>query len=534
MGIVSVYHPPGPIYLYTIHMPTSLVRLARLTLCGAVFCAQAFAYYFYRPYYSQGRMSFPTGYESPSPPPGQVVLGRDPLGSGYRFIIVDNTGQNRVITLGTRLNGSWFGWDPNRVYEMTPNQPYWREVPGAQEEVIAYRGYRNRVMRPRSPTGAWGRWAQLPSGAGPQTVNPPNSSAQRAPASTRTTTARPPEAPINLQSYVQKCAKEGVSFPSRMNCSEGIEIPIYKTFCDARGNETKVRITPENFSQYAPDGKMTCDNPAHVMSSPGHSCMPGSRVQRIAVGGSQCAVMCRKYYQRTAPGNYDDINVICHNPTTGGTCFANSITSDARQGNAERTANISVNGENLPAPGSPGEWRWDTPQHLAETACVRCHDKEPFLNTPYVSELGIVPINRGTASVRSNPRGRYYTVGAGTPPFDKAPWSKRKHLVSPQAQLCTNCHRIGDGASCGWMGDLLTDPKGGPAQSQNCPSKNQAAMPPKDHGSAAETKETMAFIKKCCDLEAAGQSDGECQWKEIPGRLAEGESDTWDAGSTTH
>lgn len=205
---------------------------------------------------------------------------------------------------------------------------------------------------------------------------------------------------------------------------------------------------------------MTCDRPALLDYGPESDgqCIPYSRLLDLSRPGVQISAMCRQKNIRTADSRqYDEIDIIAHNPATGATCWF------AAHGDGTNP----VDGRHVPSPsGTDGPAYWDPlPAVLAE-GCGSCHDNDPAMYSPWVGQKWeLMP---------TNPFGPYYHVGGE---FGFAAWPT-KHMA-PRDNTCTGCHRIGIRETCGALAETATGrtiPAGADDYAKTFPGSH--SMPP--------------------------------------------------------
>ena len=256
------------------------------------------------------------------------------------------------------------------------------------------------------------------------------------------------------------------------------QIPTPNCFVDGR-------VVPLSYTQhgqlhenFVPETeKYKCDRPILLGTGKDNGqCIPWVRAGSYvgdAVGGdepSQWAFVCRRYKVRPEDSPiFDDVNMIGYNPNTGATCFFNSWIKQSKVAD-EGNLNKSI----IPNPTSPQGikfWMPATPyqypsagfdffigngrnsqvtQSVSFVGCVRCHDSDPFIHSPFIDQVGVVP---------SHPNGPYYAVYFA----DQTHWQKNfgrtddgvdtngwglTHLVDPGIGACTECHRIGQNHTC--------------------------------------------------------------------------------------
>ena len=230
------------------------------------------------------------------------------------------------------------------------------------------------------------------------------------------------------------------------DCGDGAIVPI-----TVDGIEPK----PGEYTK-----NMTCDRPAlldYGKKSDGQ-CIPYSRLLDLSRPGVQISAMCRQKRIRTEDSRqYDEIDIIAHNPATGATCWF------AAHGDGTNP----VDGNHVPSPtGYDGSAFWDPLSHVLAEDCGGCHDNDPAMYSPWVGQKWeLMP---------TNPFGPYYHVGAEFG-FDAWP---TKHMA-PRDNTCVGCHRIGLQETCGSLAKIAagrTTPKGADTYAQTFPGSH--SMPP--------------------------------------------------------
>jgi hypothetical protein len=197
----------------------------------------------------------------------------------------------------------------------------------------------------------------------------------------------------------------------------------------------------------------------------------------------QVAVMCRQKKIRSADSlDFDEIDVIAHNPATGATCWFQAV------GKSE----TPVNGVHLVSPTAPAPGAvWNEPQATAKDGCGACHDAGPFMYSPFVGQVwNVMPVD---------PFGPYFHVDPDR--FGFSGWLTV--ALSPRDNTCLGCHRIGVGETCGqltrWMSGSEIPP-GADAVAQRYPLSH--GMPPALDQTLQSWDEiyaaSVAEIRSCC------------------------------------
>lgn len=169
---------------------------------------------------------------------------------------------------------------------------------------------------------------------------------------------------------------------------------------------------------------MKCDKPAMAPDNP-FPCAPYSRALLLRDDTVQASAYCRQKQVRTPTSPYyDEIDVIVHSRVNGATCWF-MATAKTEQG---------IDGSRVPPPTEPGaEKFWDLPERTVSLNCVKCHDSDPWMYSPYLGQTDQYP---------TDPFG-YYTNAIG--PFIK--WLQPQALTT-RGNNCTSCHRIGNMETC--------------------------------------------------------------------------------------
>jgi hypothetical protein len=206
------------------------------------------------------------------------------------------------------------------------------------------------------------------------------------------------------------------------------------------------------------EGGLRCDRPFQLAlgennAGPGRStsCVPHSRLGvhhgRDPQGRpTEFVYICRTYYFRTPDGRghvrFDDLGMIGHNPSTGATCFWAVPINDNPPGGTGR--DVTFEGDHIARPGEDRGF-WKTLPDLSRSRCMACHTNDPFLRTPVLDQLDVLP---------SHPQGPYWAVAGdrlnalarSTGPTRE--WNSHQHLTSPEFNACTMCHRLSRGFVC--------------------------------------------------------------------------------------
>lgn len=268
--------------------------------------------------------------------------------------------------------------------------------------------------------------------------------------------------------YATQCVDEIGEIPA-FSCADGVIIPV-----------TVNGQTPMSF---APG--MTCDRPSLLPngSESDGQCVPNSRILDLSTADKQISVMCRqKFIRPDGSLQFDEIDVIAHNPQTGATCWFQ----------ASANAGTVIDGTTVPAPTDPAStFFFNQPRDVVHDGCGTCHDNDPFMYSPFVGQVwGHVPVN---------PLGPYYQVDVPGLGFDAWPTT----MIAPRDSTCTGCHRIGVQETCGQLTDWATGramPPGANPLGASYPLSH--SMPPfhglTEHSWTQINQQAVNTIADCC------------------------------------
>ncbi|MDP6945902.1 MAG: hypothetical protein QF464_17260, partial [Myxococcota bacterium] len=283
----------------------------------------------------------------------------------------------------------------------------------------------------------------------------------------------PPSEHNDIVVYTELCKAalgiEDVTLPP-MNCLDGVEIPL-----------TVGGLPPDEATYEAlTRGEIGCDSPSWFT---GHDCENGSVIQTLDLSEDvEAILLCRmrsytglqtRQQRRIAYEEeptleayrslftFDSVGMIWTHKETGVTCFFER-TAELYGGYVAAPDDPSLpEAEDLPDPAPPSAflsdeeqlawWRrgareaWAPPIVVTIAGrCIGCHDGGPFIRTPWLQDLEIVPPH--------DPGRPYRAVAAGAdilvPPvaISTAALPGPDGLETPQ--ICTGCHRIGAYRSC--------------------------------------------------------------------------------------
>ena len=295
--------------------------------------------------------------------------------------------------------------------------------------------------------------------------------------------AAPAAAQTSNEAYAEACRAAVGPLPA-FSCADGVPVPI------------TVDGVPVTNPQ--PQPQMDCDRPSLLDNGAGSDgqCVPYSRILSLSTETMMVSVMCRqKVIRDPASMDFDEIDVIAHNPSTGATCWFQA--SGSRE--------TPVPGLAVPSPtAARDDSFWNSPEQVAADGCGNCHDNDPFMYSPFVGQVW--------HEVPQAPFGRYYHVG-GAFGFDQWP----TETFALRDNSCLGCHRIGMLETCGTLTRLMTGkepPPGADAAALRWPLSH--AMPPGFGQSLPAWQviydDAVAEIASCC----ADPTQQACQLTELP------------------
>ncbi len=284
------------------------------------------------------------------------------------------------------------------------------------------------------------------------------------------------------RAYAAQCTAQIGPLPD-FSCSDGALVPV-----------TVNGETPE---AYTPN--MNCDRPA-LLNNGAHSdgqCVPYSRILDLSTDSMQAVAMCRQKRIRAADSlQYDELDVISHNPATGATCW---FSADAKN------PDEPLNGQQVPSPTAVYDVTfWNSPSVVAKDGCGNCHDNDPFMYSPFVGQVWQhVPVN---------PLGAYFHVA---PEMGFSTWPTT--AMNLRDNTCLGCHRIGVNKTCSSLTEWLTGikkPEGADQQALHFPLSH--GMPPNHDLSKRAWNtiyaESVEQIRSCCE----NNSQSMCRLSPIP------------------
>jgi cytochrome c553 len=287
---------------------------------------------------------------------------------------------------------------------------------------------------------------------------------------------------------------------STYNCLDSTAIPMTATAADGTVN------APQEGTLNA------CDNPQYIYSL----CEAGPRVaSRTNDQGTRWVLLCRKSIGGFSSAKFNDIAMVGHNPFTGKTCFfQNALYS-------------KTDGEHVPHPAdkekSQNLWSGVHGGLGSGIECARCHDADPFIHSPWID--GAKDTN-GRPVIPKMGVDPDLALGANDTPYALVNlkgqgWSQPKQIVSPEANACLRCHRMGDGQ---WTKSYITRLDGTDPSWTNITTEKYRDshlkywMPPDENfvteamWDASEYKKALDFIKGCGN----NPSNPACIWRDVP------------------
>ena len=297
---------------------------------------------------------------------------------------------------------------------------------------------------------------------------------------------------------------------STYNCLDSTPIPT--TVTDASGNVTRPETEVDK-----------CDNPQYIYSLCEPSAVDGRTngprvASRSNEQGTSWTLLCRK--AKNSEGAYNDIAMIGTNPFSGKTCFfQNALYS-------------RTDGQHVPHPGDKVESESSAQQSStlwngihgglgSGIECAGCHSTDALVHTPWID--GAVNAS-GDPVIPKMGSHDDFVLGYNDAPYSiinasGQGWSMPKHLVNPEADACTRCHRIGDGR---WTKDWLDRLIGKDAAWTNITTDAYQSfehvfwMPAGLDGVDASTWDESEFGKAVEFIQACGDNPSSCEFVKLP------------------
>ena len=262
----------------------------------------------------------------------------------------------------------------------------------------------------------------------------------------------------------------------------------------------------------------TCDNPQYIYSL----CEAGPRVaSRTNEQGTRWVLLCRKSKTAAngaegyASDQFNDIAMIGHNPFTGKTCFfQNALYS-------------KTDGATVPHPAdkekSANLWSGVQGGLGSGIQCSDCHDADAFIHTPWIDGAKDAAGREVVPKMGIDPD---LALGALDTPYalvnaQGQGWRMHKELVSPEANACLKCHRMGAGRwSDAWLSRLEgTDSSWSGITTTAFKEAHRKYWMPTDVTFTADAQWDSSEYKKALDfIQACGANNTApgCVWKDIP------------------
>jgi hypothetical protein len=257
----------------------------------------------------------------------------------------------------------------------------------------------------------------------------------------------------------------------------------------------------------APLGATDCANPSLLTGS----CRQGSKLGHVTHDDVSVYWICRDpYLDLDGSVIYEDMAVIGQNRRTGATCFWDDINHVTHEDDAPPL-------DLLEATADERARSIEVFTYKDGSGCVTCHDHDPFIYTPYLQSTS-------WTSVAAD-KGPYHLVDLGGVPRPTGVM----HLVSPEANACTSCHRLGSANTCSYFAPdsfathkiTAYEPEVHAAAEPGSPYWPLAYWMPSATLAVAdfadwETKfaDARVHILQCCD--APGIDTDGCQWAPVP------------------
>ncbi len=254
-------------------------------------------------------------------------------------------------------------------------------------------------------------------------------------------------------------------------------------------------------------GATRCANPSLLTGS----CRQGSKLGQLTHHDVSVYWICREpYLDLDGSVIYEDMAVVGHNTRTGATCFWDDINDVMHEDDVPPL-------DLLEASEDERARSIELFQYNDGSTCATCHDHDPFIYTPYLQSTHWQSI--------AADKGPYHLVTLdGTPRPTGV-----MHLVSPPANACNSCHRLGSANTCSYFApDSLAAAK----TNAHEPQVHDAAEPGSPHWKLAHWMPSQAeaiadfidweatyaeardHILECC--ESPGVDANGCEWAPVP------------------
>ncbi len=239
---------------------------------------------------------------------------------------------------------------------------------------------------------------------------------------------------------------------------------------------------------------MKCDRPVYLGLGDDGQCVPYARLGRIKTDNPDVdtVFICRRYKisdnGTPRPADtplHEDVAIVSHNRKTGESCWYQALSGFQPTGRSLNTARVpppdeedlpqEVKDKNETLPANERAMRadefWIKPDQSRNFPCVRCHDSDPFMLSPYVAQVTVdtdgvkdylLPCDASkpgqvpkSLCKNEGHQGKYSMVSKrhNPPSWPKSVWVAPK---DPTARECLGCHRIGSLNTCNtWALDSM-------------------------------------------------------------------------------
>ncbi len=279
--------------------------------------------------------------------------------------------------------------------------------------------------------------------------------------------------------YGKICAQKLGKLPA-FDCRDGQVIPI-----TLGGTEVP-------FGQHTSD--MKCDRPVYLGLGSDGQCVPYARLGRLKTDNPDVdtVFICRRYkiadagQPRAAETPlHEDVAIVSHNRKTGESCWYQALsgfqpgerslatTRVPPPDEEELPDDVKLKNETL-APldrAMRADEFWIKPDQSRNFACIKCHDSDPFMLSPYVAQVTVekngvkeylLPCDPAKPGQVPKPlcrnegaSGKYSMVSKRHNPPS---WPKTVFVApkDPGSRECLSCHRIGSINTCNtWALDSM-------------------------------------------------------------------------------
>jgi len=232
------------------------------------------------------------------------------------------------------------------------------------------------------------------------------------------------------------------------DCEQGTYLPtmmngniVDKGLCE--GSDCPVSTFPDSMPLDHPSSDRKthgCDFPAWLDAE--HQCYGHNYLSLIIPKSNKnirVTLLCRHKSKWSATKrNYDDIAMIAHNIKNGETCWFQS-----RLNNLANNP-IRLNGTRVKSPTAVrSHLFWLRPKEVAKINCLQCHDSNPFVVSPWISQafnkkLKFFDTGKGPYLNSTKPFATLWP----TPKFIETNGHKLKTYNGKSGKQCTGCHKI--------------------------------------------------------------------------------------------